>query len=254
MRAPIILITVADHDADLDPARVALVNARYADGIRRAGGLPTLISSNATAAQRATAFASAEGLLLSGGADIHPDRYNEPIDGAVEMDTARDTLEWEAIAAADARRLPIFGICRGMQLLNVHRGGSLLQHVDGQVGAAYPATPALTHPLKVQPATRLAAILGDQRAPLAVNSYHHQAVTPERLAASLVPSAYADSPRGILVEGLEQPGDRFVLGVQCHPERTESSPADLERVWAAFVAAAASTPGAAGSGVAQSGT
>ena len=91
MRAPIILITVADHDADLDPARVALVNARYADGIRRAGGLPILISSNATAAQRATAFASAEGLLLSGGADIHPDRYNEPIDGAVEMDTARDT-------------------------------------------------------------------------------------------------------------------------------------------------------------------
>lgn len=65
MRAPIILITVADHDADLDPARVALVNARYADGIRRAGGLPILISSNATAAQRATAFASAEGLLLS---------------------------------------------------------------------------------------------------------------------------------------------------------------------------------------------
>ena len=254
MRAPIILITVADHDADLDPARVALVNARYADGIRRAGGLPILISSNATAAQRASAFASAEGLLLSGGADIHPDRYNEPIDGAVEMDTARDPLEWEAIAAADARRLPIFGICRGMQLLNVHRGGSLLQHVEGQVGAAYPATPALTHPLNVQPATRLAAILGDQRAPLAVNSYHHQAVTPERLAATLIPSAYADSPRGILVEGLEEAGDRFVLGVQCHPERTESSPADLERVWAAFVAAAGSTPGAAGSGVAQSGT
>ena len=105
-----------------------------------------------------------------------------------------------------------------------------------------------------QQAQATAAILGDQRAPLAVNSYHHQAVTPERLAATLIPSAYADSPRGILVEGLEQPGDRFVLGVQCHPERTESSPADLERVWAAFVAAAASTPGAAGSGVAQSGT
>jgi gamma-glutamyl-gamma-aminobutyrate hydrolase PuuD len=56
------------------------------------------------------------------------------------------------------------------------------------------------------------------------------------------------------VEGLEAPGERFVLGVQCHPERTESSPADLERVWAAFVGAAARTPGAAGGGVAQSGT
>ncbi len=103
MRAPLIVITVADHDADLDPARVALVNARYADGIRRAGGLPILISANATAAQRATAFANMEGLLLSGGADVHPDRYNEAIDGAVEMDVARDALEWEAIAAADAR-------------------------------------------------------------------------------------------------------------------------------------------------------
>ena len=125
---------------------------------------------------------------------------------------------------------------------------------SGQVGAAYPATPALTHPLDVQPETRLARILGDRRAPLAVNSYHHQAVTPERLAARLVASAFADSPRGILVEGLEEPGDRFVLGVQCHPERTESSPADLERVWAAFVAAAAGAPGAEGSRVAQSGS
>ncbi|MFZ9961621.1 MAG: gamma-glutamyl-gamma-aminobutyrate hydrolase family protein, partial [Candidatus Limnocylindrus sp.] len=79
MRAPLIVITVADHEADLDPARVALINARYADGIRRAGGLPILISATATDAQRATAFASMEGLLLSGGADVHPDRYGEPI-------------------------------------------------------------------------------------------------------------------------------------------------------------------------------
>ncbi len=251
MRAPIILITVADHDADADPARTALVNARYADGILRAGGLPMLISTNSTAAQRNHAYASADGLLLSGGADVHPDRYREPADGAVEMDTARDALEWEAIAAADARQLPIFGICRGMQLLNVHRGGSLLQHVEGQVGAEYPASPALTHPLNVQPATRLATILGARTAPLAVNSYHHQAVTLERLAPGLIASAFADSPSGVLVEGLEAPGERFVLGVQCHPERTESSPADLERVWAAFVAAAA---GVEGSRVAQSGT
>ena len=254
MHAPLILITVADHDADLDPARVALVNARYADGIRRAGGVPILMSANATAAQRATAFANAAGLLLSGGADVHPDRYGEPIDGAVEMDVARDALEWEAIAAADARGIPIFGICRGMQLLNVHRGGSLLQHVEGQVGAPYPATPALTHPLSVERGTRLAQILGDLRAPLAVNSYHHQAVTQDRLAAGLRASAFADSPRGTLVEGLEEPGERFVLGVQCHPERTESSPADLERVWVAFVEAAARTPGAGRGGVAQSGT
>ena len=83
------------------------------------------------------------------------------------------------------------------------------------------------------------AILGDGAAPLAVNSYHHQAVTADRLAPGLRIAARADSPRGPLVEGLEEPGERFVLGVQCHPERTESSPEVLERVWQAFVEAAA---------------
>ena len=237
-RAPLIVITVASHDAHLDPGRVALVNERYADGVRRAGGLPLLISSVANESQRATAFAQMDALLLSGGADIDPARYGEAVDGAVDVDAARDALEWAALDAADLRGIPVFGICRGLQFLNVHRGGSLLQHVEGQVGAAYPETPALSHPLDVAAGTRLASILGDAAAPLAVNSYHHQAVTEERLSPRLVAAAFADSPRGRLVEGLEQPGDRFVIGVQCHPERTESSPAELERVWRAFVDAA----------------
>jgi gamma-glutamyl-gamma-aminobutyrate hydrolase PuuD len=236
--APLILITVADHDAALDAARVALVNARYADGVRRAGGLPLLISHTSSAEQRATAFARMDGLLLSGGADIDPARYNEPVAGAVEIDTARDALEWAALDAADARKIPVFGICRGLQFLNVHRGGSLLQHIDGQVTAAYPETPALVHPLAIEAGTRLATILAPNSAPLAVNSYHHQAVTPDRLAPRLRAAAFTDSPRGPLVEGLEEPGERFVLGVQCHPERTESSPAELELVWRAFVNAA----------------
>lgn len=239
VRAPLIVITVAAHDAHLDPARVALVNARYADGIRRAGGLPIVISALADASQRDTAFEKMDGLLLSGGADIDPARYGERVDGAVEIDTARDELEWAALDAADRRGVPVFGICRGLQFLNVHRGGSLLQHVDGQVGAAYPETPALAHPLDIAPGTRLAAILGSEAgAVLVVNSYHHQAVTEARLSPRLIPTAFADSPRGRLVEGLEEPGPRFVLGVQCHPERTESSPAELERVWRAFVDAA----------------
>ncbi len=240
MGAPFILITVADHDDPGDVAPIHLINARYADGVRRAGGIPILMSANANEEQRATAFATMDGLLLSGGADIDPARYNEPVDGAVGIEPARDALEWAALDAADRRGIPVFGICRGLQFLNVHRGGSLLQHVEGQVGAAYPATPALSHPLDVQRGSRLAAILevGDRSAPLAVNSYHHQAVSPDRLAPTLRASAFTDSPRGTLIEGLEEPGERFVLGVQCHPERTESSPADLERVWAAFIEAA----------------
>jgi len=223
MSAPLILITVADHDEPGDAAPIHLINARYADGVRRAGGIPILMSASANDEQRATAFAAMDGLLLSGGADIEP---------------ARDALEWAALDAADRRGVPVFGICRGLQFLNVHRGGSLLQHVEGQVGAAYPSTPALSHPLDVQGGTKLAQILGDRTTPLAVNSYHHQAVSPERLAPTLRASAFTDSPRGTLVEGLEEVGERFVLGVQCHPERTESSPADLELVWAAFIEAA----------------
>lgn len=240
MSAPLILITVADHDEPGDVAPIHLINARYADGVRRAGGIPILMSASANDEQRATAFAAMDGLLLSGGADIDPARYHEPVDGAVGIEPARDALEWAALDAADRRGISVFGICRGLQFLNVHRGGSLLQHVEGQVGAAYPATPALSHPLDVQRGSRLAAILevGDRSAPLAVNSYHHQAVSPERLAPTLRASAFTDSPRGTLVEGLEEPGERFVLGVQCHPERTESSPADLELVWAAFIEAA----------------
>jgi gamma-glutamyl-gamma-aminobutyrate hydrolase PuuD len=238
MSAPLILITVADHDEPGDAAPIHLINARYADGVRRAGGIPILMSASANDEQRATAFAAMDGLLLSGGADIDPARYNEPVDGAVGIEPARDALEWAALDAADRRGVPVFGICRGLQFLNVHRGGSLLQHVEGQVGAAYPSTPALSHPLDVQGGTKLAQILGDRTTPLAVNSYHHQAVSPERLAPTLRASAFTDSPRGTLVEGLEEAGERFVLGVQCHPERTESSPADLELVWAAFIEAA----------------
>ena len=136
MGAPLILITVADHDEPGDVAPIHLINARYADGVRRAGGIPILMSANANEEQRATAFAKMDGLLLSGGADIDPARYNEPVDGAIGIEPARDALEWAALDAADRRGIPVFGICRGLQFLNVHRGGSLLQHVEGQVGAA----------------------------------------------------------------------------------------------------------------------
>ncbi len=101
--------------------------------------------------------------------------------------------------------------------------------------------PAKIHPLRVAPGTRLARILFPTNAGggvLRVNSYHHQAVRPSDLAPGLVANAWASSPAGDLIEGLEAADGRFVFGVQCHPERTESTPPAFERLFSVFVDAA----------------
>lgn len=257
-RSPRIALTVAVAAADPDPALQARRNALYADGLRRHGGEPVLLDASMAPADRAAALASMDGLLLSGGADLDPDRYGRPLDGAGAPEPGRDALEAEAWAAAADRGVPVLGICRGLQAINVFAGGGLLQHVDGHAGPAWGEGPALLHPLTVLPGTRLAAILqGEARTrprppdpdrisspgpTQVVNSFHHQAVRPADLAPGLVAAALADSPAGPLVEGLEAQGGRFVVGVQCHPERTESTPAAFERLWVAFVAACRGRP------------
>jgi putative glutamine amidotransferase len=131
----------------------------------------------------------------------------------------------------------VLGICRGLQAINVFSGGSILQHVEGHRGAGWGTGPPATHPLRVVPGTRLAMHLGSVDT-LEVNAYHHQGIREADLAPGLRAAAWADSAAGPLVEGLESPGVRFVVGVQCHPERTESTPAEFERLFAAFVTAA----------------
>ena len=153
----------------------------------------------------------------------------------------RDALEAEAWAAAAERALPVVGVCRGLQAINVFSGGTLIQHLDGHSGPAWGRGPAATHPLRVEPGTRLARILfptNVRGGVVEVNSYHHQAVGPADLAPGLVPNARAASRAGELIEGLETRDGRFVLGVQCHPERTESTPKAFERLFAFFVDAA----------------
>jgi putative glutamine amidotransferase len=240
---PLILVTVADPARQADPALAALKNERYAEGVARHGGRPLLIDATSTPAERAAAFERMEGLLLSGGADVHPSRYGRADAGSREIEEDRDELEAAAWAAAESRGLPVLGICRGLQAINVFAGGTILQHVGGHQGPGYGTGPALMHPIRVEPGTRFAAALngGDGAGPpaarLDVNAYHHQAVTATDLAPGFRAAAWADSPAGEIVEALEAPGERFVVGVQCHPERTEFTPAEFEGLWAAFVAA-----------------
>ena len=240
MDRPRIVTTLADPAVAGDPEVAGLKNRRYLEALERAGATPVPLDERASPAERAAALATMDGLLLSGGADIDPARYGEARAGARAAEPGRDALEDEAFRAAMAASVPILGVCRGLQVINVFAGGSLVQHLDGHESAAYPSPAVTRHRLELAGGSRLATILGDS-SDLEVNSYHHQAITADRLAPGLRISAMADHAEGgELVEGVESADpNRWLVGVQCHPERTESSPPVFKRLWADFVAACA---------------
>lgn len=240
MDRPRIVATLADPAASSDPPVPELKNRRYLEALERAGATPMPLDELASMAERAAAFAAMDGLLLSGGADIDPARYGEALAGSRNAEPGRDALEDEAFTAAVQAGVPILGVCRGLQAINVFAGGSLVQHLDGHESTAYPSPEVTRHRLELADGTRLAAIL-DESSDLEVNSYHHQAITADRLAPGLRISAVAEhADGGQLVEGVESTDpDRWLVGIQCHPERTESSSPVFERLWASFVAACA---------------
>ncbi|HYO41810.1 MAG TPA: gamma-glutamyl-gamma-aminobutyrate hydrolase family protein [Candidatus Limnocylindrales bacterium] len=237
-RPPRIVVTLVAAASTAEPELDARKNALYLDSVLRHGAVAIPLDATASASERAGALASMDGLLLTGGADIDPARYGQAVAGARDVDAARDDLELGAISVADSRGVPVLGICRGLQAMNIHAGGTLLQHVDGHAGAGWGHGPATTHPLRLVPGSRLARILSPSNAGggvLTVNSYHHQAVRPSDLASAFVPSGLSHSPAGDLVEAFEAPTGPFRMAVQCHPERGESTPRSFERLFAFFV-------------------
>lgn len=241
---PRIAVTLSSPGRARDPATAAGKNQRYLAAIERHGGIPLPLDEHVPAAVQEETLATMDGLLISGGADLDPALYGATRDGAQPHDPERDRLDAAAFAAAGTRRVPVLGICRGLQAINVFSGGRLVQHVDHHESPTYPdrAADATRHVLKVRAGTRLASILDGSRT-LEVNSFHHQAVAPDGLAPGLRATGVAPHDGGDLVEALEAVDtDRWLVGVQCHPERTESTPPEMERLWAAFVAACRSTP------------
>jgi putative glutamine amidotransferase len=236
--APRIVVTLAVAADHAQPDLAARRNDLYVAALARHGADPVPLDARTPAAIRDDAFRTMDGLLLSGGADVHPRRYGQPIDGSKDIEADRDQFEAMAWEAARSRQVPVLGICRGIQAINVFSGGSILQHVDGHASPTWSTGPATTHPLRLVPGTRLATLLGPSET-LDVNAYHHQGIRAGDLAPGLRAAAWADSAAGPLVEGLEGTDDQFIVGVQCHPERTESTPAEFERLFAAFVEAAA---------------
>ncbi|MGW8375729.1 gamma-glutamyl-gamma-aminobutyrate hydrolase family protein [Streptomyces sp. ODS28] len=205
----------------------ALLPAGYHQLVQRAGGLAALLPPDAPE-EASAAVSRVDGLVIAGGPDVDPACYGaERAPETGPPAPARDAWELALIDAALRRGVPVLGICRGMQLLNVARGGSLVQHlasVDEHRG-----TPGVfaSHVVKPVPGTRLASILSD---PLPVPTFHHQAV--DKVGHDLRVCAYAEDGT---VEGVEAEGAAFVLGVEWHPEAGE----DL-RVMRALVEAAAS--------------
>ncbi|KIZ17664.1 gamma-glutamyl-gamma-aminobutyrate hydrolase family protein [Streptomyces natalensis] len=201
----------------------ALVPAGYPRLVQRSGGLPALLPPG-DPDTAAAVVARLDGVVIAGGADVQPARYGaqpHPRTGPPSLD--RDAWELALIEAALAARVPLLGICRGLQLLNVALGGTLIQHLDGHAG---PDGVFDHHPVKPVPGTLLARALPE---PVTVPTYHHQAV--DRLGRGLLASAHAEDGT---IEAVELPAaDGFALAVQWHPEA-----GDDPRVMDALVAAA----------------
>lgn len=174
-----------------------------------------------------------EGLCLTGGGDIEPHRYGEANRASEDIDPARDALELRVLGTALERDIPVLGICRGFQLINVAFGGRLEQHVAHHSPLHGPLAPHVATPV---PGSLLAAASGDR--PHTVNSSHHQAVPEDAVAPSLRPTVRIDG----LVEALESPAHRWVVAVQWHPERTAEVSPEATRIFDAFADAVTRQP------------
>ena len=182
-----------------------------------AAGTDAVTCSPDDAPTLSEALTEYDGVVLTGGVDIDPAIYGEtPHEKVRHWDAVRDGYELRTLRSALERDLPVLGICRGHQLLNVAFGGALLQHIEGDPHRAQRSGESRWHGVRLAPASRLAAIYG--AAQLRVNSRHHQGVTPDGLASGLTVAATADDG---MIEGLEAADRRFVVSVQWHPEREE---------------------------------
>jgi len=218
-------------------APAALLPLNYAEQVAAAGGVPVLLPP---VPGIAAAVARLDGLVLTGGGDIDPASYGaapHPRTGPVSAE--RDRAELDLLAAALAAGLPVLGICRGLQLLNIARGGTLHQHLDdlrpasGPGHAPGPGTFG-RHPVRVAAGSMLDGIVRADR-PFAVPTAHHQAI--DRLGAGLTATAWADDG---IIEAVELTGGEhhpFVLAVQWHPEA-----GDDPRLFQALIAAAQGEP------------
>ena len=245
MNAPVICLTIRGRSSKEDrteptPYAYEWLPNSYGDAIARAGGIPVLLSNQTNPDAVREVMRRVDGLFLTGGEDVATEYYGEADEvGNLSLNTKRDQVELAAISAADERGLPILGVCRGVQVLNVARGGTLYQDLDQQLDGkprdhsrGGTGMFVQSHEVEVVQGCRLDRLLGTRRFQGATS--HHQAVkTPGR---DLIVAAH--SPEDGVIEALEQPGERFVVGVQWHPE-VRADDQTTVRLFKSFVEAAA---------------
>lgn len=214
------------------------LQTNYPNSVFRAGGAPVLLPTLPDTAVAREMVEKLDALVLTGGEDMNPLVYGEdPHKDLATTDMVRDRWELALLEAAEARRIPVLGICRGIQVVNVARGGSLYQDINAQseseLGHFARTMPmeSLHHTITVQPDTLLRRIFDVET--LTVNSFHHQAVRD--LGGSLEVSARAADG---IVEAVEDPSFPFYLAVQFHAEALPAIDPYYLRIFEALVRAA----------------
>ena len=230
-RKPVPACTVAVTASirpDGDTRRVRLT-AAYVTALERAGLIPLIVPPLSDADAAASVLDSVSGLVLTGGEDVDPARYGEQRHEKVRtVNVARDATEAALVEEARARGTPVLAICRGIQILNVALGGSLVQDIPSQCGTDIDhdeegARNSRTHEVTIEPDSLIARAVGTEH--LSVNSFHHQSV--KRVADGM--RVTARSPDGV-IEGIESTDDDWwVMGVQWHPEEMTDSAEPWDR-------------------------
>ncbi len=226
-----------DHEYSATPTY--RFNGLYPAALAACGALPLIIPLDLPEEVLRGIFERLDGLCLAGGVDVDPAEYGEaPRSDLGAVDAPRDQTELTLARWALEQNLPVLGICRGIQLLNVAAGGTLYQHIPAQVPGAGRHDHRLqerswetpTHDVHVEPESRLATMVGT--ATLGTNSFHHQAV--KDVAPEFKITARAEDG---VVEAIEHPAKPFAVAVQWHPEGMFRSDTYARRIFEAFVAA-----------------
>lgn len=248
MRRPLIALSTSElHDPHrasrvqqtLTHRRDLALGMDYPHAIAQAGGVPVVVPPT-DAVDIDALLARVDGLCLLGGPDIDPSVYGAQRHPALgPTDPEVDRFELALVRAAQARDLPILCLCRGMQTLNVARGGTLIQDLPSQRPSFVPHRQEgsglqPTHRVRIEAGCALATAL--QAVEIEVNTFHHQSV--DRLGEGLRPVAWAPDD---LIEGIEDPDQRFLVGVQWHAESLRALP-EQRALIAAFTAAAVRRP------------